>query len=135
MEILKYTKKSDVEKIPKEKIIMWETNMDNQWDFKIDKTKKIEEQNILDETRAIIANIFYDYWATDYQRQRIDEKDKRDYEILEGEKYCGDNLFKDRITKDDIEQENITLPVIKEEKRHKSIFRILTGWLKKDFKS
>ena len=38
IEILKYTKKSDVKKIPKEKIIMWNTNMDEKWNFSVDTT-------------------------------------------------------------------------------------------------
>lgn len=86
IEILKYTKKSDVKKIPKEKIIMWKTNMDEKWNFSLDTTIELENQNILPETRAIMANIFYDYWATDYQKQRIDEKDKKNAETQEIEK-------------------------------------------------
>lgn len=37
-----------------------------------------EEQNLLDETKAILANIFRDYWATTYQRDKIIEKKKID---------------------------------------------------------
>lgn len=99
IEILKYTKKSDVKKIPKEKIILWKTNMDKDWNFTVDTNKNLEDQNILSETRAIIANIFYDYWATDSQKQRIDEKDKQISKLKEQEKkerYNPDDIFKNR---------------------------------------
>ena len=130
IEILKYTKKSDVKKIPKEKIIMWKTNMDENWIFKVDTSKNLEDQKILAETRAIIANIFYDYWATDYQKQRIDEKDKKNAEIQEiqkREKYNPDKLFKDEHAEKirNISEENYSLTVIKENKWYIKIFNKL----------
>lgn len=128
IEILKYTKKSDVKKIPKEKIIMWKTNMDKNWNFKVDTSKKLEEQKILAETRAIIANIFYNYWATDYQKQRIDEKDKKNTKIQEihkREKYNPDNIFKNKQVKEfnDTNEENQSLTVIKEEKWYNKLLK------------
>ena len=130
IEILKYTKKSDVKKIPKEKIIMWKTNMDENWNFKVDTSKNLEDQKILAETRAIIANIFYDYWATDYQKQRIDEKNKKIAEIQEiqkREKYNPDKLFKDEHAEkiSNISEENYSLTVIKENKWYIKIFNKL----------
>lgn len=135
IEILKYTKKSDVKKIPKEKIIMWKTNMNEKWNFSVDTTIELENQNILPETRAIMANIFYDYWTTDYQRQRIDEKDKKNADILEmqkREKYNPDNIFKNKQTKEpnDISEENYSLTVIKEDKWYNKLFKKLQNILK-----
>ena len=128
IEILKYTKKSDVKKIPKEKIIMWKTNMDKNWNFKVDTSKNLEDQKILAETRAIIANIFYDYWATDYQKQRIDEKDKKIAEIQEIQKremYNPDNIFKNKkVTEyNDISEEKYGLTVIKEDKWYNKLLK------------
>ena len=45
-----------------------------------------EEQNLLDETKAILANIFRDYWASEYQRERILAKEKYDLQKLEEKK-------------------------------------------------
>ena len=126
IEILKYTKKSDVKKIPKEKIIMWKTNMDEKWNFSLDTTIELENQNILPETRAIMANIFYDYWATDYQKQRIDEKDKKNaetQEIEKREKYNPDNIFQNKtVIKDVVNESNTSLIIAKKEKWYKKIF-------------
>jgi hypothetical protein len=51
--------------------------------FKIDTTKPLEEQNLSNEAKAIIANIFKKYWATEYQKERIEAKEKYDIEQLE----------------------------------------------------
>lgn len=75
IEVLKYTKREDVNKIPKYRILLWKTNMKKDYDFKIDTSKTLEEQNLSDEAKAIIANIFKKYWATDYQKERIEAKE------------------------------------------------------------
>ena len=96
IEVLKYTKKEDVNKIPKYRILLWKTNMKKDYDFKINPHKTLEEQNLSNEAKAIIANIFKKYWATDYQKERIEEKEKYDMEQLEKEryeKYNPNNLF------------------------------------------
>lgn len=99
IEVLKYTKREDVNKIPKYRILLWKTNMKKDYDFNIDTSKTLEEQNLSDEAKAIIANIFKKYWATDYQKQRIEAKEKYDMEQLEKEKYekyNPDDIFKNR---------------------------------------
>lgn len=107
IEVLKYTKREDVNKIPKSRILLWRINMNKDYDFKIDATKTLEEQNLSKEAKAIIANIFKKYWATDYQKERIEAKEKYDIEQMEKEKYQKYNpedIFKNR--KQTIQQEN-----------------------------
>lgn len=87
IEILKYTNKDDVNKIPSDKILLWRDNMKEDYNFEIDEEKPLSEQNISKEARAILANIFKQYWATDYQKERIEAKEKYDMEQLEKEKY------------------------------------------------
>lgn len=99
IEVLKYTKKEDVNKIPKYRILLWKTNMKKDYDFKINPHKTLEEQNLSNEAKAIIANIFKKYQATDYQKERIEEKEKYDMEQLEKErhdKYNPNDIFKNR---------------------------------------
>lgn len=108
IEVLKYTKREDVNKIPKSRILLWRTNMKKDYDFKIDTTKTLEEQNLSKEAKAIIANIFKKYWATDYQKERIEAKEKYDIEQMEKEKYQKynpDDIFKNR--KQTIQQEEV----------------------------
>ena len=97
VEILKYVPEESVNKIPKEMLKMFNANMDNSYEFKVDTSKDFDEQNILEETKAIFANIFRDYWATPYQKERIEAKEKQDRDRLEEEKrqnYNPDDIFK-----------------------------------------
>ena len=72
VEILKYVPEESVNKIPKKMLEMFNNNMDNTYEFKVDISKDFDEQNLLEETKAIFANIFRDYWATSYQKERIE---------------------------------------------------------------
>lgn len=111
IEILKYVPEESVNKIPQEIIEMFNANMDNTYEFKVDISKNFEEQNLLDETKAILANIFRDYWATPYQKERIEAKEKQDRYKLEEEKrqaYNPDDIFKKRQNKVE-EQETINV--------------------------
>ena len=70
-----------------------------------------------DITKAILANIFRDYWATPYQKERIEAKEKYDLNKLEEEKrekYNPDNIFKYKEEKVDIENTNIPMEIKKE---------------------
>lgn len=97
IELLKHFPKEDVEKIPREKLKIYLENMDKTYHYEVDTNKTFEEQKMSSKTKAIFANIFRDYWATDYQRERILAKEKYDLELLEEEKrkkYNPDDLFK-----------------------------------------
>ena len=110
IEVLKHTKREDVNKIPKLEIILWRQNMKKDYDFKIDENKPIEEQNLSKEARAVLANIFKKYWATDYQIERIEAKEKYDLEQIEKEKYekfNPDNIFQNRHKVENQEETNI----------------------------
>ena len=86
IEILNYVPKESVDKIPKTMIDTLKTKMDKEYDFTVDVNKSFEDQDILEETKAIFANIFRDYWATPYQKERIEAKEKYDRQKLEEEK-------------------------------------------------
>ena len=135
IEILKYTKEEDVNKIPKYNILLWKTNMKKDHKFKVDTNKSLEEQNLSNEAKAIIANIFKKYWATDYQNKRIEEKERYDLEQAEKEKfekYNPNELFKkqkESITEEKIE--DVSMVEYKEE----TIFQKLINKIKTFFKS
>lgn len=101
VEILRFVPDKDVSKIPKEMREMFEDEMDKNYKFTINTEISIEEQALLNETKAILSNIFRDYWATPYQRERIIEKQDNDRKILEQQKreiYNPDNIFKRKST-------------------------------------
>ena len=128
IEILKYVPDEDVQKIPKEKLEFYKGNMDKEYNYKIDMTKEFKEQKMSDITKAILANIFRDYWATPHQKERIEAKEKFDLKKLEEEKkekYNPDDIFKGK--KEEIVIENTNLPV---EIKKETFFKILISFLK-----
>ena len=134
IEILKHVPDIDVQKIPKEKIEFYKNNMDNEYNYTIDETKEFEEQKMSDITKAILANIFRDYWATPYQKERIEEKEKYDLEKIEEEKrnkYEPDDIFKNK--KETKTTENTNLPVVvKKETFFEKLIRFLKKIIKKN---
>ena len=98
LEILKYIPVEDYNKIPKNKMELFKTNANNDYSFKYNPNKTLDEQNVSKTAKAIIAILFRDYWATEIQRKKIIEKQNYDRMKLEEEKkarYNSDNLFKD----------------------------------------
>lgn len=134
IEVLKYTKREDVNKIPKSRILLWRTNMKKDYDFKIDTTKTLEEQNLSKEAKAIIANIFKKYWATDYQKERIEAKEKYDIEQMEKEKYQKynpDDIFKNR--KQNIQQEEVASKTVSMVEYREPLFKRILNKIKNVF--
>ena len=74
LDILKYISKEDYEKIPKSKIKVFEENSNKNYSFTYDENKTLDEQNVSEITKAIIAILFRDYWATKEQRYIIIKK-------------------------------------------------------------
>ena len=134
LEVLKYVPQESVDKIPDEMLNMFKIKMDETWNFEVDINKPFEEQNLLDETKAIFANIFREYWATPYQKERIEAREKYELEKIEEEKrkkYNPDEIFKNNkvqeVEEKSQEIEN-NLPVeVKKEK----FFERLIGFIKR----
>lgn len=131
LKILSYVPDEDVAKIPAEKLNFYKENMDNTYEYDLDNNKEFEEQQMLDITKAILANIFKEYWATPYQKERIEAKEKYDLEKLEEEKrekYNPDNIFKNR----EIINNNPNLPMeIKKENFFKKLINFIKNIINK----
>lgn len=142
IEVLKYVPKESVDKIPQSMINTFEKEMDNKYEFSIDINKSFEEQELLDETKAIFANIFRDYWATPYQKERIQAKERYDRRKIEEEKsakYNGNIFKKKESTKIDnvvpkegnINGDNLPIEV-KKEKFYEKIINFFKSLFKVD---
>lgn len=137
IEILNFVPKESVDKIPETMLEVFKTKMDKDWDFKVDINKSFDEQNLLDETKAIFANIFRDYWATPYQKERIEAKERYDRQKIEEEKeekYNPDDLFKKKkmeTNKESEEKEKIkNLPI---EVKKENFYEKIINFFKKIF--
>lgn len=137
VEILKFVSKENVDKIPKEMLDMFEEEQDKEYNFKVDTTKSFEEQLLLEETKAIFSNIFRDYWANDYQRKVIIEKENMDRIKWEEEKYDPKDLFKNNEKNFNKQNNNdkvdVNLTVIKKENSFKKLIDKIFKSLKKKF--
>lgn len=123
MEILNFVPKQSVDKIPQTILKTFESRMDKSYNFTVDINKSFEEQNLLDETKAIFANIFRDYWATPYQKEVIETKEKYDRQKIEEErksKYDVNNIFTKRKEKISETASSLTIEY-KQDKFYKKI--------------
>ena len=110
LEIISHFPKEDYKKIPSEKIQFYEKNKDKSYKFKINPEIDLEIQNISKEAKAIIINLFTDYFATKEQKDKIQEileLNKKINEQEKREKYNPDYIFK-KVNK--FEQDDIKTP-------------------------
>lgn len=131
LEILKYVPDESVKKIPKEMLNMFELKKDRDYTYSIEPSIPFEEQKILPETKAILANIFRDYWATDHQREVITTYEKQELDRIEQKKrelYNPNDIFKSQNSKVD-NTSNLPIDIKKEH-----FYNKLIAFIKKIFK-
>lgn len=85
-EILQYLDKDEYKKIPQELIETIKNNRDKDYLYNIDSEKKLKEQKMLSETKAILFNIFRDYLCTEAQKETIKNWQIDDLNKIEKEK-------------------------------------------------
>lgn len=131
LEVLKYIPKEDLEKVPKDIIETLETKKDTEYKYELNKNVVFENQILMKETKAILANFFRDYWATPEQRNAIKEKEiKEELEEEENKiKIDYDAVFKRNINTTSHKKE--TQIVVIEEKKWYEKF---VDWIKNIFK-
>ena len=114
-EILKIFPKELVDRIPKYKLDYIKQNMDESYEYNITK-ETFDGKTMLDETAAILAILFRDYWATEKQKNKIinyhnTQREKIVNEIKE--KYDPENVFKQRrIEQEKIDEKKENLSVV-----------------------
>lgn len=116
--ILKCISTEEYNKIPKEKIKLFEECANKEYIFDYDSNKTLDEQNVSKRAKAVIAILFRDYWATDTQRDKIVAKQNYDRQKVEQElmeKYNPDNIFKKNETQqiyktNEIKENNKLIP-------------------------
>ena len=61
LEVLNHMSKEDYNKIPKDMLEMFQTNCNNEYQFRYDLNKEFEEQGISKRAKLILAILFRDY--------------------------------------------------------------------------
>ena len=84
LEILSHFSEEEFSKIPKEKIKYFEENMDKNYNYKINPELELSKQCISREANAILVSLFRDYFATESQKEKLDNHEKNnELQILE----------------------------------------------------
>lgn len=102
LEIIKHFPEEEYAKIPVEKIEFYKNNMDKDYIFTINPEIDLDKQNISKEAKAIIVNLFRDYYATEEQKVKIKEildLNQKKEEQEKREKYNPDYIFNNKIEK------------------------------------
>lgn len=125
--ILENSEDTIIEKIPKKFITFIEDNYDRDYSCNIKSNIAIENQNILDETKYLIALVYRSYLCNEDEKQEYDKeliKNEKIYQRKLHEKYDVD-IFENKKKEIKIE-ENINLPAeIKKENILKKVINII----------
>ena len=135
--ILDYIPYRDYKKIPKDIILHYEKNTNNNYNFEYDITRSLDEQNVSKTAKTIIAIFFRDYWATPEQRNKILNYEKYENikeEEAKNEKYKIDDMFKkneDKLIENTKLNNEKNMPIIpKKQKIYKIIFEKILNFFK-----
>lgn len=100
-EILKLIPQDEYNKISSKFIEIIKSNMDNNYTYKIEHIEDFENQEMMEETRILLAILYRDYWASPEEKDEIIRNEKeeliRNDELLR-KKYNPDDLFKNSQT-------------------------------------
>ena len=136
LEILKFLPKEEYNKIPSDKIAFYEKYKDNNYDYKFDITKSLEEQKISKETNAIIVTLFRDFFATQIQKEKLEiilkQNEKENQEELR-RKYNPDNVFHNNIANVEFNSNNSVTNETSMCEYKNSFFDKIKKWFKRLF--
>lgn len=131
--ILEYSSEEIRNKVPDKFRQLIKNNKDNNYKLILDEHKKLNDQELLIETREILSLIYRDYLCSEDERKELIKINNQRLEEI-NEEYDIQNIFDKRknkvSTEDDINKE--TLPVvINEEKWYKKIFNFIRKLIKR----
>lgn len=132
----------DYDKIPPEVVDAIRKNRNKEYQFKIDKSIDLKDNNLLPEARALLFKIYRDYLASQSQRQKIlkmQNEERRKRELKKQQQYNSDifaNKETETIQKFELEtgselQQQSIHPVLYKESIFKKIFNRIRGVFKK----
>ena len=104
-------------------IQMFKTNATNESHFAYNSNKTLQEQNVSETARTIIAILFRDYWATEVQKEKILASQSYEREKLKEKMYNPDDIFKKK--KEQLVEKNITNEVAMVEYKENILKKIL----------
>ena len=129
--LLKYFPNSFIEKLPNKLLEIINSKADRKYLIDVDTDKSINEQNISNKTKLILAVLTYNYWSDEKQKDSIRKELYDNEEIYQRkltEKYNPANLFKNKETKVEKIENSVAMVEYKE-----STFTKIKNWFKRTF--
>ena len=128
-EIFKFIPEEQMKKIPDELVKKIEEKKDNGYNYEVIHIEDFQNQNMLKETRAVLAVLYKDYWASEEERKKIKEQE-RDELIKRGEELGKNN--KEIFTKNDnnIEKEAENAIIVYKESFIRKIIKKIKSFFK-----
>ncbi len=118
LDILKHTKKEDVEKIPKSFMDFLEENKSKDYTPNLDHSKSLKDMGIKPKTAGLLGMIYVKYWANEEEKQEFMRKANENEQIYQEElraKYNPNDIFKTEKNNKIEETKNENLPMVNEE--------------------
>lgn len=135
LEILKHTRKKDVDKISPKFLEFLNRNALTEYEPHLDHSKRIKEMGLNDKTIAILSIIASKYWLSSEDKENFENRLKENEEKYQEElqqKYNTDNLFKNKnvehIASIEDTFDNVAMIEYKE-----SVFTKIKNWFKNLF--
>lgn len=128
-EIFKFIPEEQMKKIPDELVKKIEEKKDNGYYYEVIHIEDFQNQNMLKETRAVLAVLYRDYWASEEERKKIKEQE-RDELIKRGEELSKNT--KEIFTKQDknIEKEAENAIIVYKESFIRKIIKKIKSFFK-----
>lgn len=129
--LLKYFPNSFIEQLPNKLLEIISLMVDRKYLIDVDTDKSINEQNISDKTKKILAVLTYNYWSSETEKRDIIEhlnENEKEYQEQLREKYNPDNIFKNKASKVETAENTVAMVEYKE-----SIFTKIKNWFKRIF--
>ncbi len=118
LDILKHTKKEDVEKIPKSFMDFLEENKSKDYTPNLDHSKSLKDMGIKPKTAGLLGMIYVKYWANEEEKQEFMRKANENEQIYQEElraKFNLNDIFKTEKNNKIKETKNENLPMVNEE--------------------
>lgn len=129
-EIIKKLPEKEQNKIPNSFLEQIKNNMDKNYLYKVEHIEDFENQEMLEETKSLLAVVYRDYLASEEEKKEILHKEKQEIEKseIEKEKKYSINVFDNNKKEEKVNHLELT---VKEEKKW---FEKFMDFLKRIFK-
>ena len=131
LEVLKFLKEEEYNRVPKERIDIYNKYKDNEYYFEINEEKELGEQ-ISPKAKAVLSNLFIRYIANDDDRDEIivqERKKEYEEEMAKSENIKLNPLFEKRTKTAETIEENQSLIVYTEDNIFKKFIKKIKAFL------